>query len=454
MLHKLSMSAYKLRLEQEGYEVEYIDSLDDRARIEIFICSLKSEKKYTIHTCLPSDYLLERRLNRSIQKQGFEWIKYDDPGFLTSRKNATDFFENRKRLHQTDFYIAQRKEHGVLLTPSGEPEGGKWTYDTENRKKLPKNFTIPKIHGFEKNELFKKCFKEVKKQFGSNPGHLSLEQEWVWPWTHEMAKQALQEFLKTRFELFGDYEDAIEKNENYLFHSLLSPALNTGLITPQEIIEHAENAYSKKSIPLNATEGFIRQILGWREFMHQVYQYKGCTQRTSNYWKHTRKIPTSFYTGETGIEPIDDAIKKLLDTSYLHHIERLMVLGSFFALCEFDPDEVYRWFMELFIDAYDWVMVPNVYGMSQFADGGLITTKPYICSSNYIFKMSNYKKPKAGENTWDVIWDGLFWRFMDKHRKTLVKNPRLSMLIKTFDKMPDEKKSKLLNAAEEYLRKL
>ena len=189
--------------------------------------------------------------------------------------------------------------------------------------------------------------------------------------------------------------------------------------------------------------------MGWREFIHLVYEREGGKQRTTNYWKFSRKIPEGFWTGNTGIAPIDATIKKILATGYSHHIERLMVLGNFMLLCEFDPDQVYQWFMELFIDAYDWVMVPNVYGMTQFADGGLMTTKPYISGSNYLMKMSDYPK-----GDWQPIWDGLFWRFMHVHRDFFLKNPRLGMLVKTFDKMSPEKQQLHLNNAEWFLKEL
>jgi deoxyribodipyrimidine photolyase-related protein len=212
--------------------------------------------------------------------------------------------------------------------------------------------------------------------------------------------------------------------------------LNIGLLTPEQIISKALIIGQTKNIPLNSLEGFIRQIMGWREFIKIVYEREGTKQRTTNYWKFTRKIPASFWKGTTGIPPIDSTIHKILKTGYCHHIERLMVLGNFMLLCEFDPNEVYKWFMEMFIDAYDWVMVPNVYGMTQFADGGLMTTKPYISGSNYLMKMSDYEK---GE--WQGIWDGLFWRFMHEHRSFFLKNPRLGMLVGTFDKMSAEKQA-------------
>ena len=225
--------------------------------------------------------------------------------------------------------------------------------------------------------------------------------------------------------------------------------LNIGLITPIEIIKACLKYIEANDIPINSAEGFIRQIIGWREFMRGMYEAKGSEQRTLNYWKFTRKIPQSFYNGTTGIEPIDTTIKKILQTGYCNHIERLMILGNFMMLCEFDPNEVYQWFMELFIDAYDWVMVPNIYGMSQFSDGGLLATKPYISGSNYIQKMSNYKK-----STWQPIWDGLFWNFMDKHRNFFLSNPRLGMLVRMYDKMPEEKKQQHLINGTNFINKL
>jgi len=284
------------------------------------------------------------------------------------------------------------------------------------------------------NEFFSDNYGEINKSF-------------VYPNTFDESKKWFNEFLEKRFSEFGDYEDAIVAGENILHHSVLTPMLNIGLLTPKYIVEETLNFSEKHKIPLNSVEGFIRQIIGWREFIRGVYETSGSYQRTKNYWGFKRKIPESFWNGTMGIEPLDITIKKVLQTGYCHHIERLMVLGNFMLLCEFDPDEVYRWFMELFIDAYDWVMVPNIYGMSQFADGGLMATKPYISGSNYLMKMSDYKK-----GDWQLIWDGLFWRFMDKHREFFLSNPRLGMLIKTFDKMPDEKKKALLTAAENYLK--
>ena len=315
-----------------------------------------------------------------------------------------------------------------------------------NRKKFPKDEIPPKIINPKKNKYVIESEKYVTKYFNENYGSLG---QFNYPTTIEESENWFRNFLKERFDKFGDYEDAIVKHNLTLNHSILSPLMNVGFINPKKVIKESIEYAEEYDIPINSTEGFIRQIIGWREFIRGVYCVKGTFERTNNYWGFNRKIPESFYSGKTGIEPIDTSIKKVLKTGYLHHIERLMVLGNFMLLCEFDPDEVYKWFMELFIDSYDWVMVPNIYGMSQFADGGLMSTKPYISSSNYIYKMSDYNK-----NDWDKVWDGLFWRFMDKQRDFFIKNPRLRMLINTFDKMDPIKKENHLINGEKFIKSI
>jgi deoxyribodipyrimidine photolyase-related protein len=333
------------------------------------------------------------------------------------------------------------------LETNKKPIGEKWTFDDENRLKYPKGKTPPKTNFLKPNHFNTEAIAYTQKYFSGNYGELN--NDFIYPTTFTDSKDWLQIFFQTRFSAFGAYEDAILTNDNFLHHGVLTPMLNTGLLTPQYIVDEALQYASNHEIPLNSLEGFIRQIIGWREFMRAVYELKGNEERTKNYWGFTRKIPASFWNGTTGIEPVDSTIKKVLATGYCHHIERLMVLGNFMLLCEFDPDEVYRWFMELFIDAYDWIMVPNVYGMSQFADGGLMATKPYISGSNYLMKMSDYKK---GE--WQTVWDGLFWRFMHTHRTFFLKNPRLGMLVRSFDKMDEVKQKAYLNNANQFLNSL
>jgi deoxyribodipyrimidine photolyase-related protein len=234
-----------------------------------------------------------------------------------------------------------------------------------------------------------------------------------------------------------------------MFHSLLTPALNIGLINPNEIVERALSHAENHEIPLNSLEGFIRQIIGWREFLNGIYRHRGVEIRNGNHWNHRRRMPASFYDASTGIPPVDDAIRNALDHGYCHHIERLMVLGNFMLLCRIKPDEIYRWFMEMFIDAYDWVMVPNVYGMSQFADGGTFTTKPYLSGSNYIRKMSDYPK---GE--WCETWDGLYWSFIGDHLDFFSGNHRLSMMARSWEKMEPAKQEAHRENAGNFIRSL
>ncbi len=277
------------------------------------------------------------------------------------------------------------------------------------------------------------------KHFPDNPGSCASPQ---YPIDHDGAAEWLDTFLHERFHLFGDYEDAILKGESWLWHSVLTPMLNCGLLTPRQVVNETLAFAEKHDVPVNSVEGFVRQIIGWREFIHATYTDLGVEMRNGNHWNHTRPLPDSFYDGTTGIGPIDDTIHRILETGYCHHIERLMVLGGFMFLCEIDPDDIYRWFMEMFVDAYDWVMVPNAYAMSQHADGGLITTKPYFSGSNYIRKMSDWtgKEEADGEGAnWAEIWDALYWTWIDKHADELAKNPRWAMMVSASKRMGEEK---------------
>jgi deoxyribodipyrimidine photolyase-related protein len=446
VLHRATMQYYAACLRQQGITVEYKEAKNKEADVRNLIAILAKEKITSIHFCDVTDYWLNKRIHAAALQHTIELVKYPSPNFLNTPESVATFFKGKKHYFQTAFYIQQRKQRNILLLPGNEPEGGQWTFDSDNRLKYPKNLTPPVVSPVATNKYVQEAITYTEKHFKNNYGQSA---PFIYPVTFEDAEKWLQNFLKTRFTDFGKYEDAIVEKEHFLHHAVLTPMLNIGLLQPQQIIKAAMAAAPKYNVPLNSLEGFIRQVMGWREFIQIVYEREGVKQRTTNYWGFTRKIPAAFWTGNTGIEPIDTTIKKILETGYCHHIERLMVLGNFMLLCEFDPDEVYKWFMELFIDAYDWVMVPNVYGMTQFADGGLMTTKPYISGSNYLFKMSDYKK-----GAWGQTWDGLFWRFMHVHRSFFLKNPRLGMLVKTFDKMPEEKQQLHINNAEKYLKQL
>ncbi len=447
VFHRASMKAHSSFLQSEGYTITYIEAHEKNADIRNLLPYLREQGVTGIHYTDVTDCWLQQRMSTQAQRLTLTLVTYESPLFLLTKDAINTYFKNKKRFHQTDFYTHQRKHFKVLVNEELQPIGGKWTFDAENRLKYPKGKTPPEIHFPKASHYWKEALSYVEKNFASNYGETG--DDFIYPTTFEESRAWLKQFLQLRFAEFGDFEDALVARENILHHSVLTPMMNVGLLTPGEVLDQAIAFANENNIPLNSLEGFVRQILGWREFIRGVYETKGVAERTTNYWNFKRKIPESFWKATTGIAPVDATIGKVLATGYCHHIERLMVLGNFMLLCEFDPDEVYKWFMELFIDSYDWVMVPNVYGMSQFADGGLMATKPYISGSNYLMKMSDYKK-----GDWQPVWDGLFWRFMHTHRDFFLKNPRLSMLVKTFDKMPEEKRSEHLRRANDYLKTL
>lgn len=446
--HRASMKHYEQYLLAKNIKVVYINSTEVISDIRQLIPDLKSKEVTSINYIDPVDNWLQIRLSTGCAEYGIKINVFDSPLFLNSKSDLQPFFRNdKKKYHQTTFYKDQRIERHILIDKNNNPIGGKWTFDTENRKKYPAKKTPPPIQFPDADGVYNEACEYVSLNFSKNIGELTKHP--LYPTHFKTSKQWFNQFLEQRFLEFGTYEDAIVFNQSILNHSVLTPMLNVGLLLPKNIINEAIAFADKNDIPINSLEGFIRQIIGWREFIRGIYESRGTDARTCNFWKFKKKIPKSFYDGTTGIYPIDQTIKKILKTGYCHHIERLMVLGNFMMLCEFNPDEVYRWFMELFIDSYDWVMVPNIYGMSQFADGGLMATKPYISGSNYLIKMSDYKK-----GDWQNIWDGLFWRFMDTHRSFFKQNPRLSMLVTMFDKMTTEKKKSHLNNAAKYLTSL
>ncbi len=443
--HRASMKFQSSQLQKTGLQVEYIEAQSFLSNVTQLIGELKSKGTVEIHCFRVSDNWLEKRIVKAAAENHIQLVWHASPMFMLSYDEMNKEFQGAKSFLHNNFYIRQRKRFDILLDEEKGPQGGKWSFDAENRKPYPKNKTVPCLAKPLNSEWRKEATAYVEKHYPNNPG--TIDNTIVYPITHEEAEKWLLDFIQHRLSEFGLFEDAMVAGEHVLHHSVLTPMLNIGLITPQQVIGQVLDAADAQSIPLNSLEGFVRQVIGWREFIHGIYHAAGSKQRTTNYWGFTRKIPASFYNGTTGIVPVDNAIQKLLKTGYNHHIERLMVLSNFMLLCEFDPNEVHRWFMELYIDAYDWVMVPNVYGMGQFADGGLMCTKPYISGSNYVLKMSDYKK----DAVWTEIWDGLFWRFMHVHRDFFLKNPRLGMLVRTFDKMTEEKRRFHLEKAENYL---
>lgn len=447
LFHRATMKYYEQYLNKKGFTTHYIETTQKESDIRILIETLAQNQTTEIHFYDVSDFWLEKRILESCNQKVIKTIEHKSLLFLNSKSDLAEYFGNKKQYFQTDFYKQQRKKWNILLNPDLSPTGGKWTFDTENRRKYPKNKRPPKVQLPEQNNYYAEAVTYVSNYFSDN--YCILTDEIIYPNTHQAAKMWMHQFFEHRFSEFGPYEDAIVQDELILHHSVLSPLLNVGLLQPMQVVKTALEYAQKYEVSLNSLEGFIRQIIGWREFVRGVYVYKGVEERTRNFWKFTTPLPKTFYTADTGIVPLDITLKKVTHTAYCHHIERLMVLGNFMLLTEIETDSVYRWFMEMFIDAYDWVMVPNVYGMSQFADGGIMSTKPYISGSNYLMKMSDYPK-----GDWQHSWDGLYWNFIDKHWDFFTKNPRLKMMCRLLDKMDAEKRTAHIENAEKVISNL
>ena len=371
-------------------------------------------------------------------------IEHKSPMFLFTREEFEEFHKGKQNFRMASFYKYGRTKFNVLLEKETEPLGGKWSFDEENRKKIPKGLNLPFLPEFKLSKYHNEVSALIVKHFKEHPGELGN----IWfPVTRKQAMKSLKVFLDKRIENFGIYEDAMVPNKNFLFHSTISPLLNIGLLTPEEVLELTIDAFKKKALPLNSVEGFVRQILGWREFIRGIYQQKSDYQVKKNFWKHKRRLTQHWYDGTTGIDPLDDCIRRTSMDGYHHHIPRLMIISNIMNMSEIHPDDINKWFMEMYIDSSDWVMIPNVYGMATYSDGGLMSTKPYTCGSNYILKMSNYSK---GE--WCDIVDGLYWRFTDKHRSFYEKNARMSFLTRTLDRMNPERKSLIFNKANKFIK--
>ncbi len=440
VLHRASMKFYENYLQNLGKKTVYIDY---QQSLQNCFANWQSQGIQIIHYTDTTDYLLERRLKRFSEQYQIRLICYENPNFLTTKTEVATMITQEKKYFLTSFYIKQRKKLQILLTDGDNPEGGKWSFDTENRKKIPSSLTLPRTQIIDENKWVKEAKLYIKQYFPNNYGQL---ENFNYPTTFEEAHAVLEHFLITKLAFFGDYEDAICQKQTFLFHSILTPALNTGLLLPDQIIKKTLDFAQTHSIPLNSLEGFIRQIIGWREFIRAIYEKEGVRQRTTNFWGYTQPVSKNFWEGNTQLLPFDTLIRKLEQHAYTHHIERLMIAGSLFQLCEFSPDSVYQWFMEWYIDAYDWVMVPNVYGMTLYADGGLITTKPYLSGSSYLLKMSDFSK-----GAWCPIWDALYWRYIWNHQDVLAKNIRMSLPVNLVRKMDKYTLQKHLQIADNFL---
>ncbi len=397
-----------------------------------------------------ADRSFELRLQRFCTEQGVRLTMLPSPAFLESVAESRSWFEGRRRPFMKTFYERQRRRLGLLLEADGSPSGGRWSFDVENRRKLPKGYVEPALPALAASPHEPVVRALIERHFADHPG--ALGPLWI-PFDQAGAEAWLQRFLAERLDGFGPFEDALSQQHATLHHSLLSPLINIGLLTPAAVVaatlEQAERReQGGQPLPIASLEGFLRQVIGWREFVRGIDRVHGERQASANVWDHHRRLAPCWDDGSSGLPPLDAAIERVNRLGYNHHIERLMVISNLMLLCEIHPHEVHRWFMERYLDSYEWVMGPNVYGMGLMSDGGIFATKPYISGSNYILKMGDYKK-----GPWCEIWDGLYWRFIDRHRAFFAANPRLSMMVKLLEKMDPARRVALEAAAEAFLER-
>lgn len=411
------MREYRKELESAGFSVTY-HPIEKRKEWRDIVPHYA-----VIHTFAFADKGPRSAFSSLQKKFQFEHIIHPSPMFLTP-ESEVPAPEAGKPMRFHSFYAWQRKRMDLLLE-DGKPLHGKWSFDAENRKKLPANVTPPAIPKLSSTPIVEEAIRDVERLFPKNPGR--TDHFWL-PTTRRQAHHWFETFLEKKLAEFGPYEDAFSTTSPFVYHSAISPLLNIGLLTPAEVVKKTLEYWKhhQKSIPYSSLEGFLRQIIGWREYMKIIYE-RSPTAHPPNYWKHTKGVPESWYNGDTGTPPLDDVLHKILEYGYAHHIERLMILSNYALLHQLHPQEVYRWFLEMFIDAYEWVMYGNVYSMGLYADGGAFTTKPYISSSNYIRTMSSYKP-----GTWSKGWDDAFWNFLQKHQSFFSKQPRMRMLLQQF----------------------
>ncbi len=474
-----AMRHFARELKEAGYIVDYreADSFTD-GLTEHF-------KKYNSSTCVihePTDYFVRRlfdfvedgkgknsnsiaeknngRASRKIFERDFNKIFEtidlkvlgENPLFLVGKKEWPKYLPKKESWKQEKVYQRLRKEHNILMN-GDRPLGGKWSYDGENRKPPKEGLTFEKPLEFSPDKITKEVMQKVQTQY---PDYFGETEGFSWPVTREEALKALNHFIHRRLKTFGDYQDAMITENPLMSHSLLSGAINIGLITPKEVIEKAEEAYREERAPLAAVEGFIRQILGWREYIRGVYLRSMPEYETTNYFEHKNPLPSYYWTGKTDLHCVATAVKEVTRNGYNHHIQRLMILGNWANLIRVRPREVSEWFLEVYVDAHEWVVLPNVLGMALYADGGLMSTKPYVSSGKYIQRMSNYCEScrydinhKTGEKA--CPFHALYWTFLEDHRDLLESNPRMRLMYANWDRQKKENRESLLKKGRELI---
>jgi deoxyribodipyrimidine photolyase-related protein len=454
----MAMRSFCKWLKDEGHEVIYL-SLDNPENEQNLIKNLRKliiENNVDLFEYqLPDEFRLDTQLKFFCQELTINSKFYDCEHFLTSRTFLAEFFKGKKNFLMESFYREMRKKFQILMA-GDEPIAGKWNFDQENRNKLKDPSLLKPSKNYRKN--VSEIRRLLEKEEVATIGKL-MEDELTWPTTREESLDLLEYFCHQLLPKFGEFQDAMYTGDAFLFHSKLSFSLNTKMISPLEVVKKVENYWyeNQESIRISQVEGFIRQIIGWREYMRGVYWAKMPDFASLNYFKHEHKLPEFYWTGKTKMNCMKHAIGQSLDYAYAHHIQRLMITGNFALLAGIHPDEVDRWYLGIYIDAVEWVEITNTRGMSQYADGGIVGTKPYVSSANYIDKMSDYcggcyynKSQKIGEKS--CPFNSLYWHFYDRHEKKLAKNPRIGMVYRTWSKMKE--KEGILRQAEHYLAHL
>lgn len=443
-----AMRHFRQSWESKGAEVHYTalsQGLQSTLENELTRC-LNDLKPHEVRVVLPGDYRVRSALQNAVHHAGFSLRILPDSHFFTTPGEFSAHAENRKSLRMEFFYREMRKKHRILLDEKGQPEGGSWNFDAENRKSFGKQGPdlLPRYSFPEPDSITRQVISEVNKAFPDHPGQLD---EFIWPVTREEALNRLQFFITHILPQFGDYQDAMWTGEPILYHSLLSSSLNLKLLNPREVVDAAEKAYASGHAPLPAVEGFIRQILGWREYVRGIYWLKMPEYLDRNHLQADQDLPDFYWTGETPQQCLREALHSTLKYGYSHHIHRLMVTGLYSLLLGVDPQKIHQWYLAVYVDAVEWVELPNTLGMSQYADGGLMASKPYVATGKYIQKMSNYCRscpfnPAEATGPQACPFTTLYWDFLLRHEDTLKSNQRMSLQLRNLTRLsPSRKKA-------------
>jgi len=454
-----AMRHFAAELEERGFRVHYQQYHPN--------CKAQSLEDYVareLEDAAPDQLIVtecgEHRLHSIMQgwqeKLGLPVDIRQDNRFLTSHLEFQQWAEGRKQLRMEHFYHEMRRKTGLLMTSDGQPEGGDWNFDEDNREKWKGEPEVPEPFSVEPDEITQEVIELVERYFKEHPGS---SEDFHFAVTAADADRALAHFLDYALPHFGTYQDAMATTEDWLFHSILSPYMNCGLLDPMVVCEAVAQRYYANQAPLNAVEGFIRQIIGWREFIRGIYWLKMPEYAQENYLGNRRKLPWFYWTGETGMNCMHHAVDATLRNGYAHHIQRLMVTGNFALLTDIKPEEICDWYLAVYVDAYDWVELPNTLGMVMHADGGLFGSKPYAASGKYINRMSDYCKDcryKVADSTGEDAcpFNALYWHFINRHEQKFSDNPRMSLVYANWRKQKDERKKAILERGDWLLDNL